>query len=152
MRMFQAGTEPVAVVAIGVKATGVVAIGPFANGVLAIGQLSVGVITVGQISLGLFAIGQMALSPIWAFGQLVIAPLSGGAMLALAPLGRVPVASIVKRRPRYIGGNRSKLRIALSIVLACTFAVAWWYAGAAPLLDAVTKVGGIFRSGPRVLK
>ncbi len=152
VRLFQAGTEPVAVIAIGAKATGVIAIGPYANGVLAIGQLAVGVVAIGQLSLGLLTIGQVAFSPVWAFGQLVVAPLSGGAMLPIAPLGKVPISSVFKRRPKYVEGERSKWRTLFGGVLACCAAAAWWFLAAAPLLDEMTRVGGMFRDAPRVLK
>lgn len=149
MRIFQAGTQSVAVVAIGVQATGIIAIGPLANGVLAIGQLATGVIAIGQVSVGLLSIGQLALSPFWVAGMLGIAPLSGGGMLMLTPLGTVPISGVIKGRATF---RRSSSRglTTVAIVFAIVAPI-WWFAGAVPLIDAITRVGGIFRARHRVL-
>ena len=148
MRIFQAGTQSVAVVAIGVQATGIIAIGPLANGVLAIGQLSTGVIAIGQVSVGLFSIGQLALSPFWVAGMLGIAPLSGGGMLMLTPLGTVPISGVIKGRATFRRGSRGLTTVAIVFAIVAPI---WWFVGAVPLMDAVTRVGGIFRARPRVL-
>ena len=148
MRIFQAGTQSVAVVAVGVQATGIIAIGPLANGVLAIGQLATGVITVGQVSVGLLSIGQLALSPFWAAGMLGIAPLSGGGMLMWTPLGTVPIGGLFKGRATFRRSSRGLTTVAIVFAVVAPI---WWFAGAAPLIDAITRVGGIFRARPRVL-
>ena len=148
MRIFQAGTQSVAVVAIGVQATGIIAIGPLANGVLAIGQLSTGVIAIGQVSVGLLSIGQLALSPFWVAGMLGIAPLSGGGMLMLTPLGTVSISGVIKGRATFRRGSRGLTTVAIVFAI---IAPIWWFVGAVPLMDAVTRVGGIFRARPRVL-
>ena len=137
-----------AVVAIGVQATGIIAIGPLANGVLAIGQLSTGVIAIGQVSVGLLSIGQLALSPFWVAGMLGIAPLSGGGMLMLTPLGTVSISGVIKGRATFRRGSRGLTTVAIVFAI---IAPIWWFVGAVPLMDAVTRVGGIFRARPRVL-
>ncbi len=151
MRIVQVGTQPVAVVAIGVQAQGIIAIGPLANGVIAIGQLATGVVAIGQLSLGLLSVGQLALSPIWAVGMLGIAPLSGGGLLMLTPLGTVPIGGLIRGRPRLVRGRRSTSAIVWAVLIAAVAAVAWWFGGAVPLIDVLTRVGGVFRSRPHVL-
>ena len=151
MRIFQVGTQSVAIVAIGVQAQGIIAIGPLANGVIAIGQLATGVVAIGQLSLGLLSIGQLALSPIWAVGMLGVAPVSGGGLLMLTPLGSVPIGGLLKGRPTFARGQRGTNAIVWAVLIAALAGVAWWFAGAAPLIDVLTRVDGVFRSRPRVL-
>jgi hypothetical protein len=148
MRLFAAGTQPVAVIAIGVNANGVIAIGPLACGVIAIGQLARGVLAIGQLSVGLLSVGQLAVSPLWVVGMLGVGATSGGGMLVAAPFGDVPVTGILRGHPRYRPSGPRWWAVPLVLLAA----VLWWFAAGAPLLHHLTRVGGIFRQAPRVLR
>ena len=69
-------------------------------------------------------------------------------MLMLTPLGSMPIGGLLKGRPRFRRGSRS---IGWALVIFAVAAPVWWFVGAAPLLDAITRVGGVFRAPPHVL-
>jgi hypothetical protein len=153
VRVFAAGVEPVGVVAVGQIPTGVIAIGQGATGVIAIGQLARGVVAIGQLAAGLVAFGQLALGLGWAGGMLALAPVGGPYMLGAGLFGKLPLGAL--RRGRWSQFTRHELSpraLAVRVVVTCALAVLLWVAVAAPLIDAFTRVGGVFRDPPRVLR
>ncbi len=149
------GEEAVGVIAIGQMATGVVAIGQMATGVVAIGQLARGVVVVGQLALGVVAFGQLAVGVGWAGGMLGIGATSGPGLLVFGPLGRLYLRPFLGRRP---GGRLvSHLRAGgpwygVAAVVVAVVAVLWWFVAGQPLLDALTRTGGILVEAPRPLR
>ncbi|HEX7277352.1 MAG TPA: hypothetical protein VF244_08255 [Acidimicrobiales bacterium] len=155
MRIVDVGVAPVGVIAIGANATGVVAIGMLATGVIAIGQLARGVVVVGQLALGVVAFGQLAVGVGWAGGQLAIGATSGPGLVAFGPLGRFYLRPFLGRRPggRWVPHPRAGgpwYGVAALVVLAV--AALWWFVAGQPLLDALTRTGGILEEAPRPLR
>lgn len=152
--MLAIGVEPVGVIAIGANATGVVAIGNLATGVIAIGQLARGIFVFGQLALGVVAIGQLAVGVGWAGGQVGIAATSGPG-LVLGPFGRFYLLPLLGRRP---GGRLARHPRAggpwttVAVVVVLVVAAIWWVAAGQPLVDALTRTGGILVEAPRPLR
>jgi hypothetical protein len=154
MKLIAFGTEPVGVIAIGASATGVIAIGALATGVVAIGQLARGGIVAGQLALGLVSIGQLSIGAGWSSGQLGIAATSGpGIVLGL--FGRLYLWRLLDRKAE-VRWERPHRRTRKSLAIRATLLVAlivlWWLAAGQPLMDAFTRVGGVFVDAPRPLR
>lgn len=149
MRLFAVGQEPVGVIALGQIPTGVVAIGQGATGVIAIGQLARGFITVGQLAVGVFAFGQLALGVVWAGGQLAIGGTTSVGMVGVGVLGRFVPWRRASFEPRPIGSRAATAWrvVALAVIVGIVTAVALY-----PVAEAILRVDGIFRTGPRVLR
>ena len=148
MRVISFGAEANGFIAIGQLATGVIAIGQLATGVVAIGQLSRGVFAVGQLSVGVVSLGQLSAGLAWAGGMVGIGGTAGPG-LVLGLLGRL------RLRPR-VQFERARPHRTLSIVLRAFVGVGLvalvWFVALGPLLHELTRVGGVFRSPPRVLR
>jgi hypothetical protein len=116
----------------------VIAIGQLSRGVFAVGQLAVGVVTIGQLSAGLA----------WAGGMVGVGGTSGPG-LVLGLLGRL------RLRPRLrfeAARNRSALSVVLRSLVGVGVLALVWFVALGPLLHELTKVGGVFRSPPHVLR
>jgi hypothetical protein len=153
VRFFEAGAEPVAVIAIGANATGVIAVGQLATGVVAIGQLARGVVVVGQLGLGFITFGQLVCGVVWAGGQLGI----GGTMgpgLVYGPFGHVDALALFRRRsgPAWRHEPLTQTRFALGLLLVLAMLALWWLGAGQWLTDAITRTGGIFNDPPRKLR
>ncbi|MBN2112557.1 MAG: hypothetical protein JW785_00360 [Acidimicrobiia bacterium] len=141
MRWFSVGVEPVGFIAIGAMPTGVIALGQGATGVIAVGQLARGVVAVGQLSVGVLALGQIAAGAIWAGGQLAVGGSSGFAQL---PLGLLGYWLPWRRGSFRLKPSRRVWTAALrGVVLAGVVVLVAWVA-IAPLVDALTRPGGVF--------
>ena len=153
MRVIDVGVQPVGIVAIGQLATGVIAIGQGANGVIAVGQLARGVIVLGQLAIGIVAFGQLAIGAAWAGGMLAVAPVSGPYMLGTGLLGSLPLSALRRGRwSQFIARRTSPRGLGVRLAVLVLIAVAIWFIALAPLLDDLTRVGGVFRDPPRVLR
>ena len=148
VRVISFGAEAKGFIAIGQLATGVIAIGQLATGVIAIGQLSRGVFAVGQLSLGVVTFGQLSAGLAWAGGMLGVGGTAGpGVVFGL--LGRLRVRPRLRfERAR----DLSTLSIGLRAFVAVGVLALVWFVALGPLLHELTKVGGVFRSPPRVLR
>ena len=149
MKLIAVGQSPTGVIAIGQVPTGVVAIGQVATGVVAIGQVARGVIVVGQLAVGVVSLGQVAVGLLWAAGMLGLAPTAPGWPTSPAFFGRWPLGAVLHARWRSIEWKRPKggrRVVAWAVTVAVAFVVA--FVALAPLYDALTKVGGIFRDKP----
>ena len=148
MRAISFGAEAKGIIAIGQLATGVIAIGQLATGVVAIGQLSRGVFAVGQLSLGVVAFGQLSAGLAWAGGMLGVGGTAGpGVVFGL--LGRLRVRPQWRFEPT--DSRRTTSVVFRTFVGAALLALVWFVA-LGPLLHELTRVGGVFRSPPRVLR
>jgi hypothetical protein len=135
------------VIAIGQLATGVIAIGQVATGVIAIGQLSRGVLAFGQLSLGIVTAGQLSAGVAWSGGIGVGGTAGPGLVFGLA--GRLRV------RPRLqfeSSRARSAPWIVFRAVVGLALVVLVWFVAIGPLLHDLTRVGGVFRAPPHVLR
>lgn len=147
MRVIAFGAEATGVIAIGQLATGVIAIGQVATGVIAIGQLSRGVIAFGQLSVGVVTGGQLSAGLAWAAGLGVGGTAGPGLVLGLA--GRLRVHPYVEfRRASARGALPTVMRVLAGLALAALV----WFVAVGPLLHELTRVGGVFRSPPPVLR
>jgi hypothetical protein len=147
VRVISFGADSTGFIAIGQLATGFIAIGQVATGVIAVGQLSRGVVAIGQLSLGVVTVGQLSAGAAWAGGIGVGGTAGPGLVFGL--LGRLRV------RP-HVQFERAPVRhpkgvVVRSLVGAGLLALVWFVA-LGPLLHDLTRVGGVFRSPPRVLR
>lgn len=147
MRVISFGAEAKGFIAIGQLATGVIAIGQLATGVIAVGQLSRGVFAVGQLSLGVVTVGQLSAGVAWAGGIGVGGTAGPGLVFGL--LGRLRIRPRVQFEPR---GNRAPKSIVLRAIVGAGLLALVWFVALGPLLHELTRVGGVFRSPPRVLR
>ncbi len=145
MKLFSVGQEPVGVIAIGQLPTGIIALGQASTGIVAIGQGARGFIAIGQLACGVFAFGQLALGALWAGGQLAIGGTSSVAMVGYGVLGRfVPWRRgslewrAIPSRPALVRRAIVFAAIIITVALVALF----------PIADAITEVGGVFRSEP----
>lgn len=153
VRVIDVGVHPVGFVAIGQLPTGVIAIGQGATGVVAIGQLARGVIVLGQLAIGIIALGQLAVGAAWAGGMLAIAPVSGPYMLGTGLFGALPLTALRRGRwSHFVARKMSPRGLGVRLALLVLIAVAVWFIALAPLLDDLTRVGGVFRDPPRQLR
>ena len=148
MRVISFGAEAKGVIAIGQLATGVIAIGQLATGVIAIGQLSRGVFAVGQASLGVVSVGQLSAGLVWAGGMVGVGGTAGPG-LVFGLLGRLRVRPPRRFEP---ARNRSRASVVLRSVVGVGVVALVWFVALGPLLDELTRLGGVFRSPPRVLR
>jgi hypothetical protein len=147
VRLIAFGAEATGVIAIGQVATGVIAIGQLATGVVAIGQLSRGVLAFGQLSLGMVTAGQLSAGVAWSGGIGVGGTAGPGLVFGLA--GRLRVRPRLQfERARMRGGPAIVLRAAIGLALAALV----WFVAIGPLLHDLTRVGGVFRAPPHVLR
>jgi hypothetical protein len=136
--------------------TGVIAIGQGATGVIAIGQLARGVVAFGQLAIGVVAFGQVALGLGWAGGMLSLGGVEGPNLLGTGTFGRLGFRSLVTLRwarfERYRPTGRHWRVLGVVVWLAVGAVV--WFGVLAPLIDDLTRQGGILRDppGPRVLR
>jgi hypothetical protein len=153
VRFFEAGAEPVAVIAIGANATGIVAVGQLATGVIAIGQLARGVVVVGQLGLGFVTFGQLVFGVVWAGGQLGIGGTAGPG-LVYGPFGHVNALALLGKRsgPAWQHEPLSQARFGFGLLLVFVILALWWLGAGQWLLDAITRTGGIFNDPPRKLR
>jgi hypothetical protein len=153
VRIFEAGAEPVAVIAIGANATGIVAIGQLATGVIAVGQLARGVVVIGQLGLGFITFGQLVFGVVWAGGQLGIGGTAGPG-LVYGPFGHVNALALIGRRtgPAYEHEPIGQTRFSVGLVIVFALLTLWWFGAGEWLLDAITRTGGIFHDPPRKLR
>jgi hypothetical protein len=153
VRFFEAGTEPVAVIAIGANATGIIAVGQLATGVVAIGQLARGVFVIGQLGLGIVSFGQLVFGVAWASGQLGIGG-TAGIGLVYGPFGNVNALALAGRRigPIYHHAPFTRARMIVGALIVVALLALWWFAVGEWLLDAITRTGGIFNDPPRKLR
>lgn len=150
MRLFEAGVEPVGVIAVGVAPRGVLAIGPLATGAIAIGQLARGFVAIGQLAIGVVAVGQLAAGMWWASGQLALAPLGGPAMLQIAPFGKLYPGRWKRGEEDWrIPSRPEGWRLVLSLVFVAGLAVLVWFVAVLPARDALTGPGGVFGRIPQ---
>jgi hypothetical protein len=153
VRVIDVGVQPVGIVAIGQLATGVIAIGQGATGVIAVGQLARGVIVLGQLAIGIVAFGQLAIGAAWAGGMLAVAPVSGPYMLGTGLLGALPFTALRRGRwSQFVARKMSPRGLGVRLSALVLIAIAIWLIALAPLLDDLTRVGGVFRDPPRVLR
>jgi hypothetical protein len=153
VRFFEAGAEPVAVIAIGANATGIVAVGQLATGVIAIGQLARGVVVVGQLGLGFVTFGQLVFGVVWAGGQLGIGGTAGPG-LVYGPFGHVNALALLGKwsGPAWQHEPLSQARFGFGLLLVFVILALWWLGAGQWLLDAITRTGGIFNDPPRKLR
>ena len=147
MRLIAFGAEATGVIAIGQVATGVIAIGQVATGVIAIGQLSRGVLAFGQLSLGIVTAGQLSVGVAWAGGIGVGGTAGPGLVFGL--MGRLRVSPHVefdRERVRLMRGTFVRAVLVLAV------AALVWFVAIDPLVHDLTRVGGVFRSPPHVLR
>ena len=147
MRVIAFGAEPTGFIAIGQVATGVIAIGQMATGVIAIGQLSRGVVAFGQLSLGIVTGGQLSAGVAWSAGIGVGATAGPGLVLGL--WGRLRVRPRIQFERAHVRGSAGVVARAL-VGLALVALV--WFVALGPLLHELTRVGGVFRAPPHVLR
>jgi hypothetical protein len=147
MRVIAFGAEAKGIIAIGQVATGVVAIGQLATGVIAIGQLSRGVVAFGQLSVGVVTGGQLSAGLAWSGGLGVGGTAGPGLVLGLA--GRLRVRPYIEFRRAAV---RGKISIAWRVLAGLALAALVWFVAVGPLLHELTRVGGVFRSPPPVLR
>jgi hypothetical protein len=147
VRLIAFGAEATGVIAIGQLATGVLAIGQLATGVIAIGQLSRGVVAFGQLSLGIVTAGQLSVGVAWAGGIGVGGTAGPGLVFGL--MGRLRV----RPHPQFERAQVPRTRgIFVRAVLGLAVAALVWFVAIDPLLHDLTRVGGVFRSPPHVLR
>ena len=147
MRLIAFGAESTGVIAIGQLATGVIAIGQLATGVIAIGQLSRGVFAFGQLSLGIVTAGQLSLGVAWSAGIGVGGTAGPGLVFGL--IGRLRVRPHVQFEPSPV---RGRWRVVFRAVVGLAVAALVWFVAIDPLVHDLTRVGGVFRSPPHVLR
>lgn len=149
VRLFAAGTDAVGVIAVGQQATGVIAIGQLATGVVAVGQLARGVVVVGQLAVGVAALGQLAAGPGWAAGMVGVGG-TGGPILVLPLFGTFSPRRFLKRSPDAYQPppKRGRRAVAVRVAVLAALGALWWWVAGAPLLDELTRVGGILREPP----
>jgi len=153
VRVIDVGVQPVGFLAIGQLATGVIAIGQGATGVVAIGQLARGVIVVGQLAIGFVAFGQLAVGAVWAGGMVAIAPVGGPYLVGAGLLGKLPLKAVWHGRwSLYVARQMSPAGRVVRVLVVVLLAVTTWFVAIAPLLDDLTRVGGVFRDAPRELR
>lgn len=153
MRVIDVGVQPVGLIAIGQLPTGVIAIGQGATGVVAVGQLARGVIVLGQLAIGVVALGQLAIGAAWAGGMLAVAPVGGPYMLGTGLFGALPFSALRRGRwSRFVTRRMTPMGLAVRLVVLVAIAIAVWFIAIAPLLDDLTRVGGVFRDPPRELR
>jgi hypothetical protein len=153
VRVIDVGLQPVGFVAIGQLPTGVIAIGQGATGVVAIGQLARGVLVVGQLAIGLVALGQLAVGAIWAGGMVAIAPVGGPFLVGTGLFGALPLRALWHGRwSQYVARQMSPVGLGVRVLVVVLIAVTTWFVAIAPLLDDMTRVGGVFRDPPRQLR
>lgn len=145
MKLFAVGQAPVGVIAVGQLPTGIIALGQGSTGIVAIGQAARGFIAVGQLACGVFAFGQLALGALWAGGQLAIGGTSSVAMVGYGVLGR-----FVPWRRGSLEWRPIPSRVALvrRAIICAAIIVTVAFVALFPVADAITEVGGIFRSEP----
>ena len=147
MRVIAFGAEATGVVAIGQVATGVIAIGQLATGVIAIGQLSRGVIAFGQLSVGVVTAGQLSAGVAWAGGIGMGGTAGPGLVFGL--LGRLRLRPHVQFQRARAGSTPAMIgRLLLGLALAALVG----FVAIGPLLHDLTRVGGVFRAPPHVLR
>ncbi len=153
MRVIDVGLQPVGFVAIGQLPTGVIAIGQGATGVVAIGQLARGVIVLGQLAIGLVAFGQLAVGAVWAGGMVAVAPIGGPYLLGTGLFGALPLRALWRGRwSQFVARQMSPAALGVRVVVLVLIAVGMWFIAIAPLLDDLTRIGGVFRDAPRELR
>jgi hypothetical protein len=153
VRVISLGEQPVGFVAIGQLPTGVIAIGQGATGVIAVGQLARGVIAAGQLAIGFVALGQVAVGGAWAGGMLAVAPVGGPYMLGSGLFGALPLSALRRGEwSRFVARRTSTLGLGVRLAVVALIAIAMWFIVLAPLLDDLTRVGGVFRDPPRRLR
>ena len=153
MRVIDVGLQPVGFVAIGQLPTGVIAIGQGATGVVAIGQLARGVIVLGQLAIGLVAFGQLAVGAVWAGGMVAVAPIGGPYLLGTGLFGALPLRALWHGRwSQFAARQMSPVALGVRVVVLVLIAVGMWFIAIAPLLDDLTRIGGVFRDAPRELR
>ena len=153
MRVIDVGAQPVGFVAIGQLPTGVIAIGQGATGVVAVGQLARGVIVLGQLAIGFVAFGQLAVGAVWAGGMLAVAPVGGPYMLGTGLFGSLPLRALLHGRwSQFVARQMSPVGLGIRLFVLVLIAIAMWFVAIAPLLDDLTRVGGVFRDSPRQLR
>lgn len=153
VRVIDVGQQPVGFLAIGQLPTGVIAIGQGATGVVAVGQLARGVLVVGQLAIGVVAFGQLAVGAVWAGGMLAVAPVSGPYMLGTGLFGALPLRALLHRRwSQFVARQMSPKGLAVRLFVLVLIVIALWFVAIAPLLDDLTRVGGVFRDAPRELR
>ena len=153
MRVISVGEQPVGFVAIGQLPTGVIAIGQGATGVIAVGQLARGVIALGQLAIGFVAFGQVAVGGAWAGGMLAVAPIGGPSMLGSGLFGALPLSALRRGQwSRFVARRTSTVGLGVRVAVVVLIAIAMWFIVLAPLLDDLTRVGGVFRDPPRQLQ
>lgn len=152
MKLVAVGQEPVGFLAVGQVATGVIAIGQVATGVVALGQVARGVVAVGQLAVGVVSFGQVGVGMLWSAGLLGLAPVTPGWSTSPALAAKLGLRDLVRGRWRRVEwrrrtGGRAVLA-ALGVVAAAAVVVG---VALLPLLDDLTRVGGILREAPRPL-
>lgn len=149
MKLLAFGTEPVGVVAVGANATGIVAIGQLATGVIAFGQLARGAIAVGQLGVGLVAVGQLGLGVVWCGGMAGVGAASGPGLVA-GLFGRLYLLRLFRRgaEPAFSAVPLRRARVVVATAVLAVIAGVWWLAAGRPVLDAITRTGGIFVDAP----
>jgi hypothetical protein len=153
VRVIDVGVQPVGFVAIGQLPTGVIAIGQGATGVVAVGQLARGVIVIGQLAIGFVAFGQLAVAAVWAGGMLAVAPVGGPYLLGNGLFGKLPLSALVHGRwSQVVARQMSPVGLGVRLFVLLLIAIALWFIAIAPLLDDLTRVGGVFRDTPRRLR
>jgi len=153
VRVIDVGLQPVGFVAIGQLPTGVIAIGQGATGVVAIGQLARGVIVLGQLAIGLVAFGQLAVGAVWAGGMVAVAPVGGPYLLGTGLFGALPLRALWHGRwSQFVARQMSPVALGVRVVVLVLIAVGMWFIAIAPLLDDLTRIGGVFRDAPRELR
>jgi hypothetical protein len=153
VRVIDVGVQPIGFVAIGQLPTGVIAIGQGATGVVAVGQLARGVIVLGQLAIGIVALGQLAIGAAWAGGMLAVAPVSGPYMLGTGLFGSLPFRALRRGSwSQFVARRMSPRGLGVRLVVLAAIAIAMWFVAIAPLLDDLTRVGGVFRDPPRELR
>ena len=153
MRVIDVGVQPVGFLAIGQLPTGVIAIGQGATGVVAVGQLARGVIVIGQLAIGIVAFGQLAAAALWAGGMLAVAPIGGPYMLGTGLFGALPLRSLWHGRwSQFVAREMSPRGLGIRLFVLVVIVVGLWFVAIAPLLDDLTRVGGVLRDAPRELR
>jgi hypothetical protein len=153
VRVIDVGVQPIGLVAIGQLPTGVIAIGQGATGIVAVGQLARGVIVLGQLAIGILAFGQVAVGAVWAGGMLAVAPVGGPALLGSGLFGELPFSALRRWRWSRFDARRTSGRgLAVRVLVLVSIVIAAWFIAISPLLDDLTRIGGVFRDPPRELR
>jgi hypothetical protein len=85
--------------------------------------------------------------------MLAVAPVGGPYMLGSGLFGALPLSALRRGQwSRFIVRHPSPVGLGVRLAVVVLIAIAMWFIVLAPLLDDLTRVGGVFRDPPRQLR